>query len=380
MAEIDALEQILGKPSDFILTLDKVKYLRKWAILKGVDPIKVHIMKNKDLANMYCETSSQPTTVNMVDLTTEIFVKIMNAVHVPGFNVDVTREVTRDETAKFLQSDQMRAIYETAAQAVFDRLPPRQIQVTAPNWTGPIVNGLTHYATSICLQIVGLNHPLMMVGPAGSGKTTIGETIAKALDLPFYITNAINDTFELTGFVDALGKYHATAFRRAFENGGVWVADEIDAWSASALLAANSALANGYCNFPDQSEPVHRHPQFRVVATANTFGTGADRVYVGRNELDAASLDRFATVEIDYDLSLERHLCNGRQEWLDFVWQVRKIVTAKKIRHVVSTRAIAMGSSALNIGMTRGNVEDFYLFKGISATDRKKIVERMENA
>ena len=28
------------------------------------------------------------------------------------------------------------------------------------------------------------------------------------------------------------------------------VADEIDAWDVAALLAANSALANGFCTFP----------------------------------------------------------------------------------------------------------------------------------
>lgn len=377
MTELDLIAQRLGKPSEFILSTKNIQDLRKWAVLSGFDPVQVHIMKNAELVNLYCGAPPQGSKpgANLIDLTTEIFVKIMNAVSVPGFNVDITREVTRDETAKFLQSDEMRAIYETAAQRVFDRLPPRQIQVVAPNWTGPIVDGPSHYATQICLQVVALNHPLMMVGPAGCGKTTIGETIAVALNLPFYITNAIGDTFELTGFLDGMGKYHETAFRRAFEFGGVWIADEIDAWSASALLAANSALANGYCNFPDRAEPVKRHPSFRMIATANTFGTGADRIYIGRNELDAASLDRFAVVEINYDLALERRLCNGREDWLEYVWNVRKTVTEKKIRHVVSTRSIAMGSNALNAGMTRGNVEDFYLFKGISSQDRKKILD-----
>jgi hypothetical protein len=232
---------------------------------------------------------------------------------------------------------------------------------------------VSHYKTELVIKIAALGHAILMVGPAGCGKTTIAEHVAKALQLPFYITSTINDTHELMGFVDGHGKYHDTPFRNAFERGGVWCADEIDAWDASALLAANSALANGLCTFPDLAEPLRRHADFRMVATANTFGTGADRVYVGRNELDAASLDRFATVDVDYDLDLERMFANGADEWLDNVWRIRKIVQEKRIRHVVSSRAIAMGAAALRIGIDWADVEDIYLYKGMSESDRKKI-------
>jgi hypothetical protein len=125
--------------------------------------------------------------------------------------------------------------------------------------------------------------------------------------------------------------------------------------------------------FPDSPAPIARHPNFRMVATANTFGHGADRVYVGRNELDAASLDRFATINVGYDLTLERMLCNGNVEWLEYVWRIRKKVTENKIRHVVSTRAIIMGSAALQVGIPRDEVEEIYLWKGLSKKDREKI-------
>jgi cobaltochelatase CobS len=41
-----------------------------------------------------------------------------------------------------------------------------------------------------------------------------------------------------------------------------------------------------------------------IVATANTFGTGADRVYVGSLQIDGATLDRFAFLEWPYDEGL----------------------------------------------------------------------------
>jgi hypothetical protein len=40
---------------------------------------------------------------------------------------------------------------------------------------------------------------------------------------------------------------------------------------------------------------------FVCIAAANTFGTGADRQYVGRNQLDESTLDRFRIGQIELD-------------------------------------------------------------------------------
>ena len=50
-----------------------------------------------------------------------------------------------------------------------------------------------------------------------------------------------------------------------------------------------------------------QHKDFVLVASANTVGKGANRIYVGRNAQDEASLDRFriGQVEMDYDRALE---------------------------------------------------------------------------
>jgi cobaltochelatase CobS len=268
------------------------------------------------------------------------------------------------------RTPQPSALQRLAAAAFVAGVNARPYGAAPPVPRPPTV---THYRTDLVIQIARLGHAILLVGPAGCGKTTIGEHTANALQLPFYITSTINDTHELMGFVDGHGKYHDTPFRQAFEHGGLWIADEIDAWDASALLAANSALANGYANFPDRSERVVRHTDFRMVATANTFGTGADRVYVGRNELDAASLDRFATVDVDYDLTLERLFAGDAHKWLDYVWQVRKSVNEKRVRHVVSSRAISMGAAALRSGIDWDIVAECYLFKGMSEKDRNKV-------
>lgn len=310
-----------------IVTLENLAFVRQWAIDAGFAPSSVHAMSTVDLANLYHDR-----------------VKAQSPLHV-----------------RRLIADAIGATFAALSASVLSAAPARAVP------------SVVHYATPQVIRTVRRGHAVMMVGPAGCGKTTIGEHAARALDLPFFITSTVNDTHELMGFVDGYGKYHRTAFRNAYENGGLWIADEIDAWEAAALLVANSALANGVATFPDVPNPVRRHADFRMVATANTFGTGADRVYVGRNELDAASLDRFAVIAVDYDLTLERFFAAGSDEWLDHVWRVRRIVNDKKIRHVVSSRAISMGAAALKDGETFADTNEIYLLKGMSAADRSKL-------
>lgn len=257
-------------------------------------------------------------------------------------------------------------------------IPPTPQQLEAAKLlfeklTAPPLGKLEHSATKEVIAVAALGHPIMLVGPAGSGKTSIGKAVSEALKLPFFITSTVFDTHELMGFVDGYGKYHSTPFRQAYQNGGVWIADEIDAWEASVLLAANSALANGYASFPDDPSPVVRHADFRMIATANTFGRGADRLYIGRSELDAASLDRMAVIEVDYDPRLERMFAAGNAEWYSRVISIRRDVERHKIRHVVSSRAIIYGVAALAAGMPRHRVEEIYVLKGMSDNDRSKI-------
>jgi len=347
--ELQQLEAQLGDPAAFIITPENRHHVLRWAHLAGYDESKWLGVKNAALANLYCSHQRGPTEVQ--EATAEAIARVLETLPQGGINADTVRQIVREE---------------------LDERPTQRLTVTSPRGVVTL-DGLQHYITKTVIKVVGLAHPVMMVGPAGCGKTTIAEHTAKALQLPFYITSTITDTHELTGFVDGHGNYHDTPFRNAFEKGGVWVADEIDAWDAAALLTANSALANGYVTFPDNPTPVNRHADFRMIATANTFGNGADRVYIGRNELDAASLDRFCVINVDYDIELERRFANGNEAWLDYVWSIRRAVTSKRIRHVVSSRAIIMGAAALNAGLDRKSVEAMYLYKGISATDREKL-------
>lgn len=353
---LEQLRERLGPPDEFTLTQRNVHYLRQWALGIGLEPVRVFAMTNIELANLYHEKGGEENSHSseLQRIAADIFLRLHQTMMATKLDPSWMRSIIVEE---------------------IEKLPPQRIEIVTPSAPSIILDGPQHKMTETIIRVIGLGHPIMLVGPAGCGKTTIGRQAANVFNLPFYITSTITDEHHLTGFVDGHGLYHSKPFREAFANGGIWVADEIDAWDAAALLAANAALANGFCVFPDSPNPVTRHSMFRMIGTANTFGHGADRIYIGRNELDAATLDRFAVIPMEYDLELEKMYANGNTTWLNRVWEVRNAVKENKIRHVVSSRAIIMGSMALAAGISRDDVEEFYLFKGMSNKDRNRIID-----
>jgi MoxR-like ATPase len=225
---------------------------------------------------------------------------------------------------------------------------------------------------------------VFLVGPAGSGKTTVAKQVAQSLQLPFHFNGALQSEYKLTGFRDAHGKVHRTAFREAFERGGVYLFDEIDASQPTALLAFNAALANGMFDFPDRN--VQCHPDFRCIAAANTWGKGATMDYVGRNALDAATLDRFATLEMRYDPALERRMAlvaaKGYDEladaWLEIVQKARALCLEHDLRHIVSPRATQQGLSLLAGGITAEGAMIMVLRRGMDETSWGRVRHHLQ--
>ena len=213
-----------------------------------------------------------------------------------------------------------------------------------------------------------------LVGPAGSGKTTIASQAADALELPFYSTGAVGMAYQLQGFVNAEGRYMETDLYRAYTGGGVFLFDEIDASSAQALLAFNAIAANALASFPCGT--VKRHPDFVIIAAANTYGGGADAQYVGRSQLDAATLDRFVFIAMNYDEKLEMALAPN-DAWTRHVQEFRRVVAELKMRHLVTPRASIKGGNLLSAGRTWERVEEMTLYKGLSALDVEKIKANM---
>ncbi len=226
------------------------------------------------------------------------------------------------------------------------------------------------------LTQVQLDEPIMLIGPAGSGKNVAVSQVADALGLHMYYTNNASNEFKLTGFIDAGGIYRDTEFYKAFKNGGIFFLDEIDTSDSSALIVINSALANGYMAFPH--ETINRHKDFRMVAAANTWGRGADLQYVGRNSLDAATLDRFDNIFFDYDKKLEQALYPN-EEVLEFMWSFRDAIYHTKIPHVISTRGIGKVYKKEINHVPIENILTSNIIKNLTQDDVNTIIGHMVN-
>ena len=230
------------------------------------------------------------------------------------------------------------------------------------------MKGIQHDKFETVLKFVANDEPVFLTGPAGSGKNVLCKQVAEALGLKFYFTNAVTQEYKLTGFTDAMGNYQPTQFYKAFTEGGLFMLDEIDASIPEVLVILNAAIANRYFDFPAPIGYVEAHPDFRVIAAGNTTGHGADFEYIGRNQLDAASLDRFAVVKVGYSEAIENSVACGDMELAQFCREFRNAAKNAGQQVVVSYRAIGRLAKMLQILSVEEALETC-LVKGLEKDD-----------
>ena len=283
-----------------------------------------------------------------------------------------TREVISSEN---LSDILVEKIFPDVKEKIFkgiDEIKPNLItvEVTKEGEKVKETTGIMHREFKNILTLVSNNIPVMLTGGAGSGKSSTCEKVAEALGLDFYFSNAITQEYKLTGFIDAHGKYQETQFYKAFKDGGLFVLDEIDASLPEALVVINTAIANGYFDFPCGKTKAHEN--FRIVACANTYGLGGNDIYVGRYQLDGASLDRFATIYFDYDYELEKGLVKNT-DWAEFIQELRETIKAKQIKHIVSMRATIYGDKLIEAEVPTETIFSEIVFKNLGVDDIKTI-------
>lgn len=267
---------------------------------------------------------------------------------------------------------------EEAVIALIEKhsLAPRTVTVEVKQPDGAVtkVTG-QHEMYAEVLSYLMAGEYVAAVGPAGSGKSTMFENIAKQLDLPYYFQGAVQQEHKIMGQRFADGTYIGTTFREAYENGGLYVQEEADGSNARALLSLNNAVAGEWCDFPDKM--VKKHENFICVMCMNTYGTGASRQYVGRTQLDGATLDRFAFLEIAYDEAMEQEAATSINpdavSWVHTVQAFRRKVEKAGLRHIVSPRASIKGANLLKHGVSLASITKSLLHKGLSADQLAQI-------
>lgn len=289
---------------------------------------------------------------------------------------DRVRQIVQAHMGEALTADKVKAIFAESLSRAVDSIPPKTITVDFGKVRTSFDGQYLHPQFERVLKTLAAGGFPLLIGPAGSGKSTIAKQAAKAMDVPFWSQGPASSEFKYLGFVDGHGNVIRTPCREAYENGGLFCAEEIDASHPNALVAGlNMVLGNGAADFAN--EIVQRHEKFAAIATANTWGAGATREYVGRNALDAATLDRFQPIVIDYDETLERNVAQHDQ-WVDFVQAARKAADTLKIRAIISPRASIQGANLLRAGMDKKDVAAQTVWRGMDDATVKKVKDQMK--
>jgi hypothetical protein len=165
------------------------------------------------------------------------------------------------------------------------------------------------------------------------------------MSVPFYFISCSTGMSEahLLGRMLFDGTYASSDFVRAYEEGGIFLFDEIDAADNNTLLVVNSALANSRLSLPNRKDKpyANRHANFVCIVAGNSWGEGSIQ-YQGRASLDRAFLDRFAMSKsfVDYDADLERLITAKAPVVCKVFHEFRGFLKGKAIDKPISTRSI----------------------------------------
>jgi MoxR-like ATPase len=245
------------------------------------------------------------------------------------------------------------------------------------------IPGVKHPVFERVLRIVSRGLHVYLTGPAGTGKSTLAEQVADALDIPFASISCHPQmtATALFGYQTADGTYLPTAWRNIFEHGGVFCVDEMDNANSSLMSALNQSLANSIAAFPDGMVKRSSEIPTIVVGTGNTFGTGPDAMYVGRQAQDGALRTRFYTIEVPVDEVLERHMIDSTgcpstvaDKWHDIIRSARKAVDTLGMRVIVSPRHAMYGAEGLVAGETFEQVAQATFLAGVPSEQSAKIL------
>jgi cobaltochelatase CobS len=306
----------------------------------------------------------------------------------PTLDKDTVADLIDAALADLLNGDAL-------ADAVKKHAPAAGHTIHLPELPEPIqLEGeAIHAQFTQVLAWVRADVPVWLWGAPGSGKTHLAKQIAKALDVPAFVASIDETTTanKLLGFQNLVsGDFVEGWLYKPYREGGLVCLDEIDTGNPGILAALNALISNGCYMFPN-GETVEKHARFRVIACANTKGTGATAGFTARNRLDAATLNRFALVEFCYDAGLEMSLCCGIpsdsaqweasdpadagqcQKWVRWIQDAR----AKFGQSVlISPRASILGVRALRAGIPAAEVAHALVYSLCSADTVSAIKDR----
>jgi MoxR-like ATPase len=245
------------------------------------------------------------------------------------------------------------------AMAVARSVQKKVIEVRSES-SSVVIDEVVNEAFEEVVELLMAGENVFLPGPAGCGKTHLAQQAARAMGLDFGMISGSGGATEsmilgtsVPNLTTGEDVYIPSRFVEVFEQGGLFLVDEADGMDPNVLLCLNSAIAGGFISLPKRRvKPLaQRNPRFCCIFAANTFGRGADRMYVGRNKLDAATLDRFcgSTVPVTYSPAIEEALCPDRT-LLTLLREWRAAIFDARLQRLLTTRFVIAAYKATRRG------------------------------
>jgi len=242
------------------------------------------------------------------------------------------------------------------------------------------VQHMDHPVTEGAIKSLQLQRKLMLVGPAGTGKTTMVEKIAKSLDIAFYKYSCSRDSsvHDLLGYKQPTSEtYLETTFLNAYENGGIFLVDEYDAMSGDMALFFNGVADNSkFISIPhrDTKPQAEKHKDFYLVMCGNTWGKGSTD-YSGRDFQDMALMDRFRFCRhhVGYHHLLEKKFMKHNYESIS-----RLRSALENVGSYLSTRNVEDIAILIECDVPFTNILDMVL-QDLAEDDKRRIKDSLRS-
>lgn len=270
--------------------------------------------------------------------------------------------IVQSLSAGALDESRVKAIVDEGIAAAVGKIEPRVIHHVVTPRSDLKIDEHTHPLFPKVLKLLAAGLTPLLVGPTGCGKTHLARQVARAMNLTYgeISGSAGVSESELTGWLLPIaegGRFEympAPFVTRYTTDNSLFCVDELDGFDPNMLLTCNTAIENGSFFIAKRYENpmVKRGANVHIVAAANTFGTGADMIYAGRNQLDEATLSRFYKVRMDYDQAFEKQVSAAHPEVAEWVWVARDKINGARLRRVLGTRTVQQAVKALDAGLS----------------------------
>ena len=280
-----------------------------------------------------------------------------------------------------IYGESIEAIFPEIKQRLLDEIAKGRTIIVLPDATEINVLHSDHPKMESVIKSLHLHKKAMLVGPAGTGKTTMIGHIAERKKLPFYKYSCSRDSsvHDLLGYKQPASEtYLETSFLNAYENGGIFLVDEYDAMSGDMALFFNGVADNSkFISIPhrDTKPTAEKHKDFYLIMCGNTWGKGSTD-YSGRDFQDMALMDRFRFCRhfIGYHFELERNLMKHNYP---FAQKLREAL--EDIGSYLSTRNVEDISNLIPQRIPKHEIVEM-VCQDFDEDDRNTVINAVANA